>query len=1445
MKKIRLLFLTLWFVLSFVVPAHAGFIAAAVGLVGSLLGGGGLGAAILKAVIGAALSVAGSLLQKAKEGEQEPQGVQMDVQMGDDNPWSFIIGKYATSGKRKYIGTWGEWTKTPNAFLTEAIELSCLPNYRGEQGIESLWVDENLVTILWEEPHPDGLGYPLEEYRDVDGRDHCWVKFKDGTQTTADPWLVEVFADEPDRPYTSDMIGRGCQILIMTYRFDRKLFRNGLPRIICEPMTMPLYDPRQDTTVGGDGSQRWDDVSTWGYNTSTNNAVIIYNIARGFYYEDEWLYGGQNMSVTRLPMSSWFAAMNEADRAVATGEGGTERQFRGGLEITLDMEPLEAIDYFRRGCNGRMAEVGGALKLLVGSPGSAVYSFTDEGILITEGQSYEPFPSIAATHNGIEATYPEPAEKWGPKDAPPRYNEDWEEDDGNRRLLTNVELPATPYHRQVQRLMRAMIEEERRFRVHQFYLPPEAWALEPNDVVSWTSQRMGYSNKKFIILQISGNPSFCQLVTIRELDPADFDWEGSYEVPVDTGWVGPVYPPVQVISGFTAEAAEVLDSTGAARRPAIRVGCDADMDDVRAVQVQVRLTESGVKVFDQEIPYAAPYQWLLAGAWLLPDEDYEVRGKFIPFTRRDTDFGLWIDVHTPDTQMGSSDILDGAITAAKLADAAVTARAIMDEAITELALADRAVSTLKIQLDAVKTELIDNAAVVSDALADVAVISSKIANNAVSELKIAANAVTEAKVATGAITQLKIASGAVGNAQLAALAVDAAKLANNAVTETKISDNAITTPKLTANAVVADKIAAGAITTPKLLVANLENPFAGAEIESTSPFVSMAPGRAIWDASTMPTGKATSMRIRGAIGTPGTAFNYPAKLAVSPGEEYYIEFYARYNAAWNGTAGNSKLRFGDQSNSHLLSVTFGAGDLTINTWTKRTATYTIPTGVSELNVTIPADATNGDAYLSDFIFRKMASAELIVDGAIIAGKIAALAIAAGNIQAGAIVAGKIAADAVTAANIVAGTITSTELGANSVIAAKIAAGAVIAGKLAADSVTATNIVAGTITATELGAGAVTAVKIAAGAVIAGKIAADTVGANEIAANSITAKQLVIMDFENVILNGQFIQQANGWQVHATHAVVAASARPPERGTYILQMGATVGDSATIQQINAPVQGGEQFSIQMDAAGSGTSPDWTVRLRLVWYAAGAYHSQTSVDFSGTSVGWQRKIDGTLTAPTAADSIARVEVIRVGGGTNNAFTTNLIVRRRKNSELIVDGAIIAAKLAVDSVETDKIVLGGVTTTKIAASAVTRVASVYTSGSTADINGAGTPVTAQSLAITHSSDADAVEIQFNCRIVQSNRLGAATGSVSNTTFRILRGATVIATRNVTDSTLIDSGGVGRVGSGPQVSLSFTDTGMTGSSTTYEVDATSNYGGAGTVTCQQRYMQLMATKR
>jgi hypothetical protein len=620
-------------------------------LAGTFLEGSAIAVGVVAAGLGIAASIGLNYAVKALSGTAAAAdttshfSAQGTLQTGGDIPRSFNLGYSSTAGSLSYANSWGAsssgGTNTPNAYFTQVIAIADLP---GGTLLE-VWINGELCTLGSTAEATYGMGFPVTQYND--GADHLWIKYYDGTQTTADSFLVASVSSS-DRPYPSSRVGIGVAYVICTSLVQDTLFA-GFPTFKFAVSGIPLYDPSKDSTVGGSGSHVYGTPSTWGGDGDSMPAVQIYNLLRGMQYDGVWFYGLQNITAPRLPVANWIAQIAKC-RATITGVSGLEATYRSGGQVTINSQLALAVEAILTACAGRLSEVGGFYKIHLGTPDGATFSFTDDNILSTEEQSFTPFFSLANSVNGIAASYPSPAQGWASTVAPPYYRTDLEILDGNRRLLANPAFDFVPYDAQVQRLMMSSVQEAQRARQHTIVLPSEYWIVEPGDIGSWTSVRNGYSSKQFRVDGIIDKGNLDVTISITEVDPSDYSWTHSLDfTPVTIGPTIFVRPTPQAIGGWTVTAYIINDSNGFPRRPAILLGWDGTQPGISGVQFEVRLQATGDVILRGRSDQYAIASCVIASDSILPITIYEVRGQFIPSSPRDTLWSSWIAVTTSNT----------------------------------------------------------------------------------------------------------------------------------------------------------------------------------------------------------------------------------------------------------------------------------------------------------------------------------------------------------------------------------------------------------------------------------------------------------------------------------------------------------------------------------------------------------------------------------------------------------------------------------------------------------------------------------------------------------------------------------------------------------------------------------------------------------------------------
>lgn len=185
-----------------------------------------------------------------------------------------------------------------------------------------------------------------------------------------------------------------------------------------------------------------------------------------------------------------------------------------------------------------------------------------------------------------------------------------------------------------------------------------------------------------------------------------------------------------------------------------------------------------------------------------------------------------------------------------------------------------------------------------------------------------------------------------------------------------------------------------------------------------------------------------------------TASRYGLVLEVIPGETY--QYAGWYRALGTGSSIDNavvlSVEYGATPTTLTSNVDIATSNLVSSTYLYMSGSWLVPIGVYFVRPRIVmSDLGNVNQYLVDEqTFRMVIPSELIVDGAIVAGKLAAGSVVAGKIAADAVVAANIQAGAITAGKIAVGVVTALELSAGSVTADKVAAGSITALKLSAE-----------------------------------------------------------------------------------------------------------------------------------------------------------------------------------------------------------------------------------------------------------------------------------------------------------------------------------------------------------------------------------------------------------
>ena len=553
-------------------------------------------------IIGAVAGVASAGLQLvgAIWGRKRPAArpVKLSITAGADTPQSILLGKVASAGTLIYANFWGQSGKTPNAFLTYVVLLSD----SAVTSLDAVYVNGVKLTKTSGHQLVAGLGDPFEhaEFGGT-GHPHVWVKFYDGTQTTADSFLQNTVSSL-DRPWEITAVVKGKAYAAITFLRQDEIFK-GYPKAFFEVTGLPLTYPQGAAPAG----------------SNTNPAVAAYNILRGITLPDGSKYGGQTISPWQLPADKWAAEAVYCAGTETVG-GKARRRFEFGLEVFLNVHPVETLEQILAAYSADLIESSGRFYTRSSLPSTAEFTISDDDVIATKPQSAGLQPSVAVGVTRATATFSNSDQAWARDSIKPIINAERETELG-RELPLDLNLNAVPYEWQAQHVARIELQTMQRTFTHTFVLPSKFWTLEPGmaGTVSSGSSRWGYTNKWFVIKRVVDRADGLIEVTLLETDPTDKSWNPStdYEAPdYRTTRPGDAVPPVPSFTptSWTLAAAGELrqGETNIYDRVYAVFGFGDDIGPAEFIECELR--NSGTTVSDANIVWQGTTAYDLGGA---------------------------------------------------------------------------------------------------------------------------------------------------------------------------------------------------------------------------------------------------------------------------------------------------------------------------------------------------------------------------------------------------------------------------------------------------------------------------------------------------------------------------------------------------------------------------------------------------------------------------------------------------------------------------------------------------------------------------------------------------------------------------------------------------------------------------------------------------------------
>lgn len=549
-------------------------------------------------------------------------GVQLEITYGEKQPRSIIMGRCGVKGQHVFRNAAGSGNRVvSDIFRLADFNITAINRIQYEGEWRNL-LDEH-----------DNEG---QEVSDVEAEFYVNVYYGTMTQE-ADEFLIDVA--NPDGRWTAAHKGIGVAYVIANQQLDRDKLQRPWECFV-EVYGAPLYDWRKDSSVGGSGSHRWNDQSTWEF--TENPVLMMYALERGIYRGSE-LIVGKGVPSSRLPLAEWTIAANICDENVS----GKKRYTAGliamaGEGVTHDqnMQPL------LEACAGSWLEDASGEFPIVGAVQAVVATFTDDDLMPGETYRFSKYRPRSELVNTVAGTYLDPESFYEPKQFTPRVDGAATIED-HERMAVSISYAAVNEPAVADRLSDIAIRASRYQANGEICLRPRFLQIKPGRWVEWQSARHG--TRKFLVLTkrlgaIGAKNVRNVYVTLQEVGDGIFDPSAYVTVPTV-----PVIPGVPTYTtepiNFQAEAVNVTPGAGEEVIPGIRFTWNA-YDDITVIGTNIEYRPTGQPDATKLQPVNVPTTVFVATDGVLSEQEYEYRRQIIVDPQRTVAWTNWETITT-------------------------------------------------------------------------------------------------------------------------------------------------------------------------------------------------------------------------------------------------------------------------------------------------------------------------------------------------------------------------------------------------------------------------------------------------------------------------------------------------------------------------------------------------------------------------------------------------------------------------------------------------------------------------------------------------------------------------------------------------------------------------------------------------------------------------------
>ena len=385
---------------------------------------------------------------------------------------------------------------------------------------------------------------------------------------------VDTVLDSASTVWTSNHRLRGVAYLVVKLTYETDVFPNGIPNISAVIQGKKILN-----------------VSTSATAYSNNPANIIYN----YLTSNE----GLGASTSEIDLATFQQARADCDNSISITSGTQSRYTCNGI-IELNKKPVEVIEDLISSCAGTLTYQQGKFKLKVGKASSSVKTLTDDDLsgdlkIVTR-------PKRSQIYNKVKGTFVDATTDFSIKEFNTQESSAYQTSDGET-IVNEIELPFTTDPVEAQRLALIVLKQSRQMMTLDLLLKPEHLDLGVGDVISLSNIKLGFTAKKFFILQYTLNADLSVSVIAQEYADEVYNFNASTEqVTLATASAINLPSATTVVTPSSITTSDTLNASS-----------DGIVDVVLTATVSIPSTEAFIGQFELEYKKSTDSVFVSAG----------------------------------------------------------------------------------------------------------------------------------------------------------------------------------------------------------------------------------------------------------------------------------------------------------------------------------------------------------------------------------------------------------------------------------------------------------------------------------------------------------------------------------------------------------------------------------------------------------------------------------------------------------------------------------------------------------------------------------------------------------------------------------------------------------------------------------------------------------------